>query len=64
VHLGAREYDPSIGRFLSADPVMDIGDPQAWQGYAYATTLRSPAAIPMDCECAWRCAAEPTTSSS
>jgi RHS repeat-associated protein len=36
VHLGAREYDPNIGRFLSADPVMDIADPQSWQGYAYA----------------------------
>jgi len=35
-HLGAREYDPAIGRFLSVDPVMDEGDPQQWQAYSYA----------------------------
>jgi RHS repeat-associated protein len=35
-HLGAREYDPSIGRFISVDPVFDRSDPQSWQGYAYA----------------------------
>jgi RHS repeat-associated protein len=36
VHLGAREYDPNLGRFLTVDPVMDVADPQSWQGYAYA----------------------------
>jgi RHS repeat-associated protein len=35
-HLGAREYDPTIGRFISVDPVMDQADPQQWNGYAYA----------------------------
>jgi RHS repeat-associated protein len=35
-HLGAREYDPVIGRFISADPVLDADDPQQMQGYAYA----------------------------
>ncbi|MGA8114788.1 MAG: RHS repeat-associated core domain-containing protein [Actinocatenispora sp.] len=34
--LGAREYDPSLGRFLSADPLLDTGDPQQLNGYAYA----------------------------
>ncbi|WP_051367057.1 RHS repeat-associated core domain-containing protein [Hamadaea tsunoensis] len=35
VHLGAREYDPSTGRFISADPVIDTSDPQQMHGYAY-----------------------------
>jgi RHS repeat-associated protein len=35
-NLGAREYDPSSGRFLSADPVLDAKDPQQMNGYAYA----------------------------
>ncbi|MBC6460895.1 sugar-binding protein [Actinomadura sp. HBU206391] len=35
-HLGAREYDPNIGRFISVDPLFDLGDPQSWNGYAYA----------------------------
>jgi RHS repeat-associated protein len=36
-HLGAREYDPSIGRFISVDPIMDLKDPQSWNGYGYAS---------------------------
>ncbi|MFD9939829.1 polymorphic toxin-type HINT domain-containing protein [Nonomuraea sp. NPDC059023] len=35
-HLGAREYDPSAGRFISDDPISDTGDPQQLHGYAYA----------------------------
>ncbi|MCX5535759.1 polymorphic toxin-type HINT domain-containing protein [Streptomyces sp. NBC_00006] len=35
-HLGAREYDPTTGRFISADPVLDTDDPQQINGYAYA----------------------------
>lgn len=35
--IGAREYEPSFGRFLSRDPIADFTDPQQVNGYAYAS---------------------------
>ncbi len=34
--LGARNYDPTQGRFLSLDPVFEAGDPNQMGGYTYA----------------------------
>jgi len=35
-HLGAREYDPTIGRFVSDDPILELTDAQQIDGYTYA----------------------------
>ncbi|MFE0732813.1 polymorphic toxin-type HINT domain-containing protein [Streptomyces antibioticus] len=35
-HIGAREYDQANGRFISADPIIDVADPLQMNGYAYA----------------------------
>ncbi|MFE4819902.1 ricin-type beta-trefoil lectin domain protein [Streptomyces sp. NPDC056704] len=34
--LGARNYDPTLGRFLTPDPVFESGDPNQMGGYSYA----------------------------
>jgi RHS repeat-associated protein len=34
-HLGAREYDPALGRFISADPVFVADDPTQFNAYQY-----------------------------
>lgn len=34
--LGAREYDPVTGRFISPDPVVNPDNPQQINGYSYA----------------------------
>jgi RHS repeat-associated protein len=34
--IGARQYNPITGRFLTPDPVFEAGDPTQMGGYAYA----------------------------
>ncbi len=34
--IGARQYDPATGRFLSPDPIIDPTNPSDMGGYAYA----------------------------
>ncbi|MEU8294591.1 RHS repeat-associated core domain-containing protein [Streptomyces pseudogriseolus] len=37
-HLGAREYDPALGSFISVDSILDIKDPLQMNAYAYANS--------------------------
>jgi RHS repeat-associated protein len=34
--LGARQYDPVTGRFLSVDPILEAGDHRQMNGYSYS----------------------------
>ncbi|MEU6291741.1 polymorphic toxin-type HINT domain-containing protein [Streptomyces sp. NPDC046988] len=35
-HVGAREYDPAIGQFVSVDALLEPQKPQSLNGYSYA----------------------------
>jgi RHS repeat-associated protein len=54
-HIGAREYDPLIGRFLSVDPILAPKDHESLNGYAYANntpvTLSDPTGLRPDGMC-------------
>lgn len=52
--VGARAYDPAIGKFVSVDPLQDAAQPQQWNGYSYAnntpvTSSDPTGLIPEDC---------------
>ncbi|MBS2963330.1 hypothetical protein KGA66_09755 [Actinocrinis puniceicyclus] len=44
--LGARKYDPTLGRFISIDPVLETGDSRQLGGYTYAADNPSTGADP------------------
>ncbi|WP_256669312.1 RHS repeat domain-containing protein [Streptomyces fulvorobeus] len=54
-HIGAREYDPPTGRFLSVDPILAPEDHESLNGYAYANntpvTLSDPTGLRPDGAC-------------
>ncbi|WP_327009848.1 hypothetical protein OHA72_23030 [Dactylosporangium sp. NBC_01737] len=62
-HLGAREYEPTTGRFISDDPITDGNDPQQLNGYTYAssnpTTGSDPSGL-RNCSDPVDCAGDPT----
>lgn len=45
-HLGAREYDAELGRFISVDPLIDHNDTQRMNGYAYSNNNPTSASDP------------------
>ncbi|MFF3941667.1 RHS repeat-associated core domain-containing protein [Streptomyces phaeofaciens] len=58
-HIGAREYDPATGRFLSVDPVLAPDDHESLNGYAYANntpvTLSDPTGLRPITQCESGC---------
>ncbi|MFC8765588.1 RHS repeat domain-containing protein [Streptomyces sp. NPDC057193] len=34
-HIGAREYDPTLGQFISVDPILSLDQHQSVNGYSY-----------------------------
>ncbi|MEU4267690.1 RHS repeat-associated core domain-containing protein [Streptomyces sp. NPDC026092] len=51
-HIGARQYDASIGQFISVDPVLSLDQHQSLNGYSYAnnnpTTTTDPTGLRTD----------------
>ncbi|MEH0579109.1 RHS repeat-associated core domain-containing protein [Streptomyces sp. B21-108] len=56
--LGARQYDPTLGRFASLDPLFEATDDQQLAGYAYAAgnpiTNSDPSGLCADADCPTR----------
>ncbi|MER5863542.1 polymorphic toxin type 24 domain-containing protein [Kitasatospora sp. NPDC002040] len=52
-NLGARQYQPTTGRFISPDPILDPADPQQWNGYAYSNNnpinFSDPSGLKLQC---------------
>ncbi|MFJ9522460.1 polymorphic toxin-type HINT domain-containing protein [Kitasatospora sp. NPDC101801] len=52
-NLGARQYQPTTGRFINPDPILDTTDPQQWNGYAYSNNnpinFSDPSGLKLDC---------------
>ncbi|MGE7386915.1 RHS repeat domain-containing protein [Streptomyces sp. NPDC004126] len=60
-HLGAREYDPRTGTFLSVDPVLTPGSSQSLNAYSYAhnspLTTSDPSGLCAELDCPTRACA-------
>ncbi|MFK0189513.1 RHS repeat domain-containing protein [Kitasatospora sp. NPDC090308] len=54
-HIGARDYDPATGRFVSVDPLLEANKPQTMNGYTYSAnnpvTYSDPSGMALE-ECA------------
>jgi RHS repeat-associated protein len=50
--VGARQYDPTTGTFISVDPVLDPSSPSQWNAYGYSnnnpTSMSDPTGLYCD----------------
>ncbi|MCX5409835.1 RHS repeat-associated core domain-containing protein [Streptomyces sp. NBC_00335] len=60
-HIGAREYDPNIGQFISVDPLLMPDSPQSLNGYGYANNNPVTTADPTGRCAEIDCPTRPTT---
>ncbi|MGW4776941.1 TreTu family toxin [Streptomyces filamentosus] len=49
-HIGAREYDPALGQFISVDPLLSTDQPGSLNGYSYANQNPTTASDPTGLE--------------
>ncbi|MFG2840211.1 RHS repeat-associated core domain-containing protein [Streptomyces zaomyceticus] len=49
-HIGAREYDPTVGQFISVDPLLSLDQPGSLNGYSYANQNPTTASDPTGLE--------------
>ncbi|WP_308285993.1 DUF6042 family protein [Streptomyces ardesiacus] len=53
-HIDAREYDPTIGQFISVDPLLEANRPQTLNGYSYGAnnplTFSDPSGMGLACD--------------
>ncbi|MGW6245478.1 polymorphic toxin-type HINT domain-containing protein [Streptomyces roseolus] len=49
-HIGARQYDPVIGQFISVDPLLSLDQPGSLNGYSYANQNPTTASDPTGLE--------------
>ncbi|MFL9684742.1 RHS repeat-associated core domain-containing protein [Streptomyces sp. KL110A] len=45
-HIGAREYDPTLGQFISIDPILSLDQHESLNGYSYANQHPATASDP------------------
>ncbi|WP_192583588.1 RHS repeat-associated core domain-containing protein [Streptomyces albicerus] len=52
-HIGAREYDPGLGQFISVDPLLELDKHQTLNGYTYSVnnplTFSDPTGLGLAC---------------
>jgi RHS repeat-associated protein len=49
--IGARDYDPQLGKFITVDPIQNLDDPLQWNPYLYANNTPTTKSDPTGLDC-------------